>query len=92
MATNSSATAQATNLQNASKSGCPCKFEDTTNGAAKLAEIEAKKREIANLKAERVRAEDRNSLYWKINRQIEFLAWLTSWETNNAKICILRKE
>lgn len=75
MATNSSATAQATNLQNASKSGCPCKFEDTTNGAAKLAEIEAKKREIANLKAERVRAEDRNSLYWKINRQIEFLAW-----------------
>ena len=92
MATNSSATAQATNLQNASKSGCPCKFEDTTNGAAKLAEIEAKKREIANLKAERVRAEDRNSLYRKINRQIEFLVRHTSCETNNAKICILRKE
>jgi hypothetical protein len=67
MATNSSATAQATNLQNATKNGCPCKFEDTDHGAAKLAEIEAKKQEIANLKAEKVRAEERNSLYWKIN-------------------------
>lgn len=53
MATNSTASKEASNIKNASQSGCPCKFEDTEKGKAALLEIQKQKETIQRLKNEK---------------------------------------